>query len=295
VGEVIDIARETFPKDIVFERAVPPHLWPIIADATQIHQLLLNLCLNARDAMPSGGKIRITAANLELDENYASMVPDAKPGSYVVLQVVDNGSGMPPEVVDRIFDPFFTTKDIGKGTGLGLSTVHGIVKGHRGFIQVTSALGKGTAFEVYLAAAPDSKGEVRADDPERPPKDGGGKLVLVVDDEPAVRIAACRVLESGGYEAMAAADGTEALAMFVKNATRISLVLTDLTMPHLDGMALIRALRRAAPELPIIASTGLDDKSKLFELKNLRVGSVLYKPYSGNALLKTVGRCFEDA
>jgi PAS domain S-box-containing protein len=290
VKEVIKIMRETFPKSIGIESSLAPTLWPIIGDSTQIHQVLLNLCVNARDAMPGGGKVRLSAANLEVDANYASMLPEANPGPYVLLEVSDSGTGIAPEIVERIFDPFFTTKEVGKGTGLGLSTVHGIVKGHGGFLKVTSSPGKGTTFQVYLPAAPDQDAAIDTSESETQIPNGHGELVLVVDDEETVRRSASMVLEASGYEVVLAADGTEALAVFAQNSDRIAIVLTDLMMPFLDGVGLIRALHSMSPNVPIIASTGLEEKHKLLELRAMDVETVLYKPYGAKALLRTVHR-----
>ena len=287
INELMKIMRQTFPKGLVIESSLEPGLWPVLGDSTHLHQVLLNLCVNARDAMPDGGKLLLQAANLELDASYASMLPEARPGSYILLQVSDTGGGIPPEIAERIFDPFFTTKAIGKGTGLGLSTVLGIVKSHGGLLNVNSTPGAGTTFQIYLPAAEDR--EAAASDPAlaEPPL-GDGELVLIVDDEPAIADIARRVLESHGYKALVAADGTEALALFAGDADRIAIVLTDLMMPLLDGVALIRALRKMKPRLPVIASTGLGEKAHLAELKAMGIEVILYKPYRAAALLRTV-------
>ena len=236
---------------------------------------------------PDGGRLRLSAANLDLDASYASMLPEATPGPHVLLEVSDTGSGIPPEIVERIFDPFFTTKGVGKGTGLGLSTVLGIVKSHGGFIQVNTQPGKGTTFQIYLPASPDRKAAPaeasRAQIPE-----GHGELVLVVDDEASVRDAARLVLETGGYRVLLACDGTEALAVFAMNSGSVAAVLTDIMMPFMDGVALIRALRTMAPDLPIIASTGLGEKTQLAELKAMGVETVLNKPFGADTLLRTI-------
>jgi len=287
IEELMKIMRETFPKYLAIETSLEPHLWPVIGDATQLHQVLLNLCVNARDAMPERGKLRVAAANLDLDTSYASMLPDATPGPYVLLEVSDTGSGIPPEIIERIFDPFFTTKGIGEGTGLGLSTVLGIVKSHGGFLHVNTQPGHGTTFQVYLPASPNHEAAL-PETPRAPLPESGGELVLVVDDEPRVRDAARLVLETAGYRVLTAADGAEALAVFAMNAGSVAAVLTDLMMPFMDGVALIRALRTMAPILPIIASTGLGEKTQLAALKALGVETILHKPYRADTLLRTV-------
>jgi PAS domain S-box-containing protein len=287
IREMVKIMRGTFPKDITVESAAGSGLWLVLGDATQLHQVLLNLCVNARDAMPDGGRLRLGAINLDMDANYSSMLPESKPGPYVLLEVTDTGSGIPPEIVERIFDPFFTTKGVGKGTGLGLSTVHGIVRSHGGFIKVASEPDKGTSFKVYLPAAPDQDAAASAASPTAPPI-GHGELVLVVDDEPAVAKAVRTVLEPHGYRVLVAADGTEALAEFAQNSDSIAVVLTDIMMPLMNGVALVRALQKMKPGIPVIASTGLGEKAHLAELKEMGIETVLKKPYNADTLLHTI-------
>ncbi len=287
IGELVKIMRETFPRNITIKNANGPKVWPLLGDATQIHQVLLNLCVNARDAMPEGGELRVGARNLELDASYASMLPEAAPGPHVLLEVSDTGTGMPPEVVERIFDPFYTTKAIGKGTGLGLSTTLGIVKSHGGFLHVNSLPGKGTTFQVYLPAAPDHEAAAADPAPASVPE-GHGELILVVDDEESIRSAVRLALETRGYQALIATDGIEALGLFATNTGRIAMVLTDLMMPSMDGVTLIRALRAMAPGVPIVASTGLGEKAQLSQLAQLGVATVLHKPFGAETLLRTI-------
>jgi PAS domain S-box-containing protein len=287
IGELVKMMRETFPREISIDRSMAQDLWIVLGDATQLHQVLLNLCVNARDAMPDGGKLRLRASNLAMDESYASMLPEARPGPYVLLEVSDNGSGIPQEIVERIFDPFFTTKEVGKGTGLGLSTVLGIVRSHGGFIKVVSEPGKGTTFQVYLRAAPDQDAAPTAAALAAPPT-GHGELVLVVDDEHAVAGAARTVLESYSYKVLLAADGTEALGVFAQNSERIALVMTDIMMPHMNGVALVGALQKIKPGVRVIASTGLGEKAHLAELKAMGIETILNKPYSADTLLRAI-------
>jgi PAS domain S-box-containing protein len=288
ISELGKIMRETFPKDVRVELDTASELWPVNADATQIHQVLLNLCVNARDAMPNGGRLKMSARNMEVDANYAAMLTDVSAGRYVVVGVADEGTGIPQEILGRIFDPFFTTKGVGKGTGLGLSTVLGIVKSHGGGIQVSSEMGKGTTFQVYLPAAAES--DQIAPTPDAPANVplGNNELILVVDDEASIRGAAQTVLKAHGYEVICAADGTEALAMFAKHSPKIAAVITDLMMPFMDGIALVRALRKMQPDIPIVASTGLGEKTQLAELKALGIAELLHKPYGADSLLKMV-------
>jgi PAS domain S-box-containing protein len=287
VRELMRIIHDTIPKDIEILQTLEPNLLPVLGDVTQLIQVLLNLCVNARDAMPTGGKLRLRVANADIDASYASMIADANPGIYLLIEVSDTGSGIPPEIVERIFDPFFTTKEIGKGTGLGLSTVLGIVKSHGGFLNVLTQAGRGTTFQVYLPALLET--ETAAAEPAREALPmGNGELILVADDEPTIREAARRVLETAGYRAVLAADGTEALVAYVKNADRVALVLTDLMMPSMDGRALIRALRSLAPKLPIVASTGLGEDMQKSGLSECNVELVLQKPYHSDSLLRTI-------
>jgi CheY-like chemotaxis protein len=287
ISEIVKIMRGTFPKDITVERTIAPGLWTVLGDATQLHQVLLNLCVNARDAMPDGGTLRLSASNLQIDASYASMVPESTPGPHVLIEVGDTGSGIPAEIMDRIFDPFFTTKGIGKGTGLGLSTVHGIVKNHGGLIKVASEPGKGTSFQVWLPAAPD-----QAALPVSASRAGlsveSGETVLVVDDEPAIASAVRTVLEPHGYRVMLAADGTEALGVFAQHSGSIALVITDIMMPHMNGVTLIRALQKMKPGIPVIASTGLGKKAQIAELKTMGIETILYKPYNALTLLHAI-------
>jgi PAS domain S-box-containing protein len=287
ITEVVKISRETFPKVIGVESSSSADLWSIIGDATQIHQVILNLCVNARDAMPRGGTLRIKASNLMMDDSYASMLPDASVGPYVLLEVSDTGTGMTPDLIERIFDPFFTTKGIGKGTGLGLSTVLGLVKSHGGFIRVKSDVGRGTTFQVYFPAVVNSEPHARQEPKAAIPR-GSGQIILVVDDEPSVRGAAKMALENAGYRVLVAAEGTEGLALFAVHIEEITLVLTDIMMPYMDGIALIRAIRSLAPEVPIIASTGMAEKHQRDELKAMKVELVLNKPYGVTTLLQTI-------
>jgi PAS domain S-box-containing protein len=256
VREVVAIATSTFPKSISIEYRVMPDLWKVSADPTQINQVLMNLCVNSRDALADGGKLEIKAENIEIDGQYSSTIGGASPGRYVLLTVSDNGCGMPADVLDRIFEPFFTTKEPGKGTGLGLSTVLGIVKGHGGFVRVESALGKGSIFRVYLPAldsAPEEHSEPDADDDM--PR-GSGETILVVDDEDAVATITKQTLITFGYNVITATDGAQAVSAYALHKDRISAVLTDIMMPVMDGNALIAALQHLNPALPIIATSG---------------------------------------
>ena len=288
IKDLISVLTETLPKSIQVKFDIAPELWVIAADPTQIHQVLMNMCINARDAMPSGGMLKISAENLEIDENFARMNPEAKPGAYVLLAVEDTGIGMNADVVKRIFDPFFTTKELDKGTGLGLSTALTIIKSHGGFTNVYSEPGKGTKFTIYLPAA-ESDLDTKEGKIDLPYPTGRGELVLIVDDEENIRQITSATLEKFGYRTLTASDGTEALAIYAQNTREIAVVLTDMAMPFMDGAATIRALRRLNPNLPIIAASGLPPT----EINSLNVNAFLSKPYTAEKLLTALSEIIE--
>jgi PAS domain S-box-containing protein len=287
VQDIEKIAIDTFPKNIQVRSIVPSELSTILGDPTQLHQVLLNFSVNARDAMPNGGILTISAENVHLDDHYAGLNPDAHPGAYVFLQIADTGTGMPPGVIEKIFDPFFTTKEIGKGTGLGLSTSLAIVKSHGGFIRVYSEPGKGTTFKAYFPAqtkpSAQTAGEVAAELPR-----GNGELILVVDDEASVRVITRQTLEAFGYRVVLASDGAEAVAIFARQGAEIAVVLTDMMMPVMDGPATIQVLLRLNPELPIIAASGLSADGRVTQAASLGVKHFLSKPSSADALLQVL-------
>jgi len=282
IKEIVKILKDTLPKSIEVEFEASEDLSVVAGDATQLHQVLMNFCVNARDAMAGGGKLSIKVGNVQIDYNYARMNLEAKPGRFVAITIADSGVGIPPNIINRIFEPFFTTKEHGKGTGLGLSTALGIVKGHGGFINVYSEPGKGTQFKIYLPAA-ETPFIVHADSSISLPV-GHGELILVVDDEIAIREITKGTLETYGYRALTAADGTEAVALYAQNKDEIAVVLTDLMMPYMDGPVTIRALRRINPNVRIIASSGLAENSRAIEDVKL----FLPKPYTAERLLNAL-------
>jgi PAS domain S-box-containing protein len=285
ISEIKQIAKETFPKSIEISIDTPQHLATICADATQLHQVLMNLCVNARDAMPFGGTLTISADNIFLDENYVQMNLDARVGSYIVITVADTGTGIPGEILDRIFEPFFTTKEVGQGTGLGLSTAIGIIKSHGGFVKVYSELGNGTQFKVYLPAV-EKPETVPVEDSELP--QGQGELILVVDDEVAIRDITKTSLETYNYKAITASDGIEAVALYAEHREEISIVLTDMMMPSMDGPTTIRTLQKINPQVKIIAVSGLASSDKLAKAAGNGIKTFLSKPYTTKELLRTI-------
>jgi PAS domain S-box-containing protein len=289
VREIAHMAQETFPKYIDIRVEIPVTPWVILGDATQLQQVLLNLCVNARDAMPNGGKLLIRAENVRLDENYARMHLEAKPGIYVLLTVTDTGMGIPPAIIDKIFEPFFTTKPVGQGTGLGLSTILGIVRSHGGFINVYSDVGKGTSFKVYLPA--DTKIELEDIEIEHDDMpSGGGELVMVIDDEASIRDIAKQTLETFGYRVITADDGSEAIALYVQQQVKVHVAIVDMKMPIMDGPATIRALRKLDPKVKIIAASGLTLGGQMAEASTVNAQAVLPKPFTAENLLKTIYR-----
>ncbi|HLP00795.1 MAG TPA: PAS domain S-box protein [Opitutaceae bacterium] len=290
--EMANVVRETFPKNITLVQHIPSELWLVQANPTQLHQVLLNLCVNSRDAMPSGGTLTLAAENVLVDAAFASMHPEAKPGPHVVLQVSDTGTGIPPEVMPKIFDPFFTTKALGKGTGLGLSTVIGIVRSHAGFVLVDSQLGKGTQFSIYLPAEVSTEKIESSAPTERLPS-GHGELILVVDDEESIRGMTRRALIACGYRVAAAADGAEAMHLLSKSREPFAAVITDMIMPVMDGAALIRALRGHRADLAIVAVCGIPEQEAVAVQAGLGNGAFITKPFSSEQLIKTLQRVLE--
>ncbi len=283
VHEIERLVRDTFLKHIEVATVMPSAPWRVLGDRTQLHQVLLNLCVNARDAMPAGGLLAIRVENVVLDEHFATINPDANEGPHVHLSIADNGSGIDPSVMEQIFDPFFTTKEFGKGTGLGLSTTMAIVRSHGGFLRVYSEPGRGTTFHVYL---PSHAGEVASSaHPVVELPRGRGELILVIEDEPSVRLITTRTLEAFGYRVIVAANGAEGVATYAPLADQIAVVLTDMMMPVMNGPDAIRRLQTINPAIRVVATSGLDASA---QLTDLGVRHFLSKPYATNQLLAAV-------
>ncbi len=288
LNEVVRVVRQTFPKSItVCEQVSPLDLWMVSADATQLHQVFMNLCINARDAMPNGGMITVEANNMVLDANYAWMHLDAQEGPYLAITITDTGTGIQPEVLDRIFEPFFTTKEIGKGTGLGLSTVLSIVKGHGGFMRVYSQPNNGTRFIVYLPALEQLSPMEPSDNLEN--LGGDGELILIVDDEASIREITKASLEAYNYRAMMASDGIEAFALYALHASEINMVLLDLMMPILDTKTIVLTLQKMNPNVQIIAMSGLAPSEAIVSDSN-SIQGFLGKPFTVYELLKLLNQ-----
>ncbi|MGH8018388.1 MAG: response regulator [Opitutaceae bacterium] len=290
VKDMCDIMRETFPKNISVRTRIHPDQRPIRGDPTQLHQILMNLCVNARDAMPEGGELEIVVEPMQAGASTpVSAGARPKPGRYVAISVRDTGAGILPENMESIFDPFFTTKELGHGTGLGLSTVLGITKSHAGFIQIESEVHRGTTFTICLPAIAPTQ---EAPQPQEPPAPaiGRSELVLIVDDEAPIRNVVSRVLKNAGYRFIEAHDGAEGVSRFVENMHEIKLVITDVMMPHMDGVGLLRAIRALDPKVPVVATSGAGGPQKMDTLRALGVSGLLHKPFTKDELLGEVAR-----
>jgi len=287
IQEMQRIANETFPRAIEINTRISKQPCVLLGDATQIQQVIMNLCVNARDAMPRGGQLTIGLDKKELDAAGAAIHPKAQAGSYVVISVADTGTGIPAELLDKIFDPFFTTKPLGQGTGLGLPTVLGIAENHGGFIHLETKPGAGTTFHVYIPAAP---GEAAAENRFGAAElvKGGGELIMVVDDEPSVRKLASAILTRGGYRTVTAGEGREGLKVFEEQRREIKLVVSDLMMPQLDGPGMLRELRQLQPDIKCIIITGLGEENRIAEAKAAGADLILNKPFSADQLLADV-------
>jgi two-component system cell cycle sensor histidine kinase/response regulator CckA len=255
VQEITSVVSSTFPRSIKLEENIPADLWPVKASPIQLHQVLLNLCVNARDAMPEGGTLRLRAENCALDTDMVPSIPGAFAGAFVVLHVEDTGVGIAPAVLERMWEPFFTTKDSDKGTGLGLSTVRGIVKSHGGFMEVRTELGRGTTFRAYFPSAEHAIPTAENATP-RPPARAHGELILVVEDSAEIREMTAAMLTRHGYRVLLASDGAEAVTIFNERGGEIRLVISDLRMPNLDGSMLARVLHRLNPNLRMLVVSG---------------------------------------
>lgn len=285
LAEIQRIIESTFPKSIAVHVKIAADHWTVLGDPTQIHQLLLNICVNARDAMPQGGTLTIAASCVEIDAQYVALDPEAHEGPYVLVKVMDTGVGMREEILTHIFEPFFTTKEVGKGTGLGLSTSLSIAKSHGGFIRLASELGKGSEFSVYLPARLQAT-EIHSSNGPTELVHGNGELILVIDDENIMREVTQQTLESYGYRVLVAPGATEATAIFAERDTEIAAVLTDVAMPLMDGVATIHVLRRINPTIPVIVASGRYTEAHLEKLDALQIKHRLFKPFTAETLLR---------
>ena len=287
VAQTEKLLRRTIGEQVNLVTVPGSDLWPVMADAGQMEQVLVNLAVNARDAMPEGGTLTIKTANVEIDEEYAHARADVAPGNYVRLTVSDTGCGMSQEVAERVFDPFFTTKAKGQGTGLGLATVYGIVTSAGGYVHVYSEQGQGTAFKVHLPATEEAftvSDQSRSPSPSR----ARGERILVVEDEDAVRKSTCRILTGHGYEVIEASRGVDALEAFSNGAKAPDLLLTDVVMPEMSGQELGERMSELHPQLRILYMSGYSDEVVVRNRVLANEAGLLEKPFSADALLRRV-------
>ena len=292
VEDMASITSRMIGETIVFDVSTDPNLWNVKADKTQFEQVLMNLVVNARDAMPNGGKLTIKTKNVELDEEYATVHKNVKPGKYILISVTDTGQGMTQEVQEKIFDPFFTTKEYGKGTGLGLATVFGIVKQHQGNIWLYSEPGHGTTFKIYLPATEKSSGSTEEN--LQKPSSGGTERILVVDDDETVRYFVRDTLQYHDYTVTTAASGNEALALLDTSAVPFDLVLTDVIMPRMDGWQLAEKIRRKNPDTRVLFVSGYDDH--ILSMEKINADPQLFfmsKPLSTTSLTHKIREIFD--
>jgi hypothetical protein len=288
IEELTGIMKETFPRNIRITTEVPDGLWPVTGDPGQLHQVLLNLAVNARDAMPNGGQLKIMASNITIDAQFAATSQVATPGTYVLIEVSDTGCGIPREIRDRIFEPFFTTKEVGKGTGLGLSTAHTVVKNHGGFLTVESEVGQGTTFKAYIPAEIALRTGDTSNPQQRELPRGHDELVLVIDDEYSILEITQQTLEAFGYRVITASNGAEAVKLYAKQARGIAVVITDMMMPIMDGVATIHVLGCINPGVKIIAASGLELATNMAKANSAGVRDFLQKPYTAETLVQRV-------
>jgi two-component system, cell cycle sensor histidine kinase and response regulator CckA len=296
VRDVLQLLQDTFPKSIRIEHDLPNSIWAVRGDPTQLHQVLLNLCINARDAMPHGGTLNLIVRNEVVSADTAHALPGATPGRFVLIEVRDSGSGIPAELIEQIWQPFFTTKSEGKGTGLGLSTVRGIVANHGGFLAVESASGRGATFRVYLPAEADATDAPTSSSAgAQPARRSTGELVLVVDDQATVRESINAVLTQFGYRLLTAADGIEVLSKFADRMRDVALVITDLDMPGLNGVALSQAILHLNPAVRILFISGTGEIVAAKRVKTGANSAFLAKPFTPTALLAKVDSLLDPA
>jgi two-component system, cell cycle sensor histidine kinase and response regulator CckA len=294
--DIQKIVQQTLPKSIEIDRDIPADLWTVMGDMTQLHQVLMNLCINARDAMSQGGTLSIYATNrsnlvprgFANDETVARVHLEANVGNYVEITVADTGTGIQPQLLHRIFDPFFTTKEIGKGTGLGLSAVLGIIKSHGGFLDVQSQVNHGTQIHIYIPAS-NTPSQPSQDEAQLP--SGQQQLILVVDDEIAIGELIKTILETYNYRVLTANNGAEAIAIYARHRDSIDGVLIDLMMPVMDGLTTVTALHHIDPQLPVVAMSGLSSVEAVDRAKRFGCEYFLAKPYTSSDLLQVIHEC----
>ena len=294
IDQTEKMLTRTLPKMVVIDHHLAEDAWLVNADPSQITQVLMNLCTNANDAMPDGGRLIIETRNVTLDKEYSDQHAGALPGDYVQLSVSDNGQGMSKDVLEHIFDPFFTQKEVGKGTGLGLAMVYGIVKNHGGYIMCYSELGLGSVFKVYLPA-------IRSiEEPETPvvglaeEKCGGDETILFVDDEDGIRELGMTILAGQGYQVLSAETGEEALAVYGQSGTEIDLIVLDISMPGMGGHKCLKELLKFDPEAKVIITSGYSRNGRLKDVIAGGAVGFIPKPFTMSEILNTVRKALDE-
>ncbi len=294
ISEIKNVINVTFPDNINLQVIKGQNLWDVVANKTQLYQVLLNLCVNARDAMPQGGVLTIKTANVKLSQESLNIIPGAKPGNYVLVSVSDTGSGISQEILDKIFDPFFTTKESGKGTGLGLYIVKNVVKECGGFINVSSSQGEGTTFEIYLPAETKITSQQEKTDELRSLPRGNGETILLVDDNESLRVVTRTMLESYGYKVVEAVDGADAIAKFIDNRDKIRLIIMDMSMPIMDGPSAIKVIRKLDKHISIIAASAISSPSLKLNVEEDKIFAVMQKPFVLKELLVAISTALKS-
>lgn len=288
--EINKFIKDTFPKNIQVHLDIPNDLPYIESDSTELHQVLLNLCVNARDAMPDGGELKINVEEVSFDETFKQMNPDAKIGKNLMISISDTGVGMPANILDKIFDPFFTTKPRNKGTGLGLFTVHNIIKKHNGFITVFSKEGEGTTLNIYFPTVENQKTTEQIKPKDMQVIEGQGETILIIEDEPPIRKIMTQILESKNFKVITAENGAIGLEKFVLHKNEINLIITDLMMPVMDGASAIMSIHHIDPTVKIVAVSG--EPTKIAAVKKLNIAGYIQKPFNSDVLLKMLAKVF---
>jgi two-component system cell cycle sensor histidine kinase/response regulator CckA len=293
LSELTRMLRHTFPKSIDIQAVLPQGIPSIHADLTQLHQILMNLCVNARDAMSEGGTLHLEAGSTELKAPCPGFPDDIPAGQYTVLKVSDTGSGIDDDTLSKIFEPFFTTKPVDQGSGLGLFTVRKLVSEHNGFIRVISRVGQGSCFELYFPALHEHNAKALPAVPFTELPRGKGEMILVVDDEHAMLEIIEAILKKFGYNVLLATNGVEALSLFARQKDQIGVAIVDIMMPLLDGVATIAALQKISPQINLIAISGLATNATV--CRSLPRTQFLQKPFALDQLLAAVKQALTEA
>jgi len=294
IHEVYNIATETFPKNLEIRLNISDDLWVTYCDTTEIQQVLLNLCINAKDSMEKEkkGVLTLSAENRKIESDEKSVFLLEEEGPYICLKITDTGTGIPPENLEKIYDPFFTTKKEGKGTGLGLASSLGIINRHHGNIQVESEPGVGTSFSMYLHGYPSY--QLHEHEQTKGFAQGKGQRIMVVDDEPMICDIVCDILQKNGYKTQGLSSSTEAVKLFSSESQSFDAVLSDMIMPYVDGLELLKHLRKVRPDIPFLVMSGYTHHDKIDELKAEGITNIIPKPIHLEKLMQEINVLFQE-